>query len=102
MRALSLLAECTGREIWSVEHCRLRRVPEPWIEQFKDCFESGFRTDRQTIYHEGHVVPQYEGVRDLDLAVRLAETLGIDVQRVTATSLGPEAIVRALKEAVDE
>ncbi len=102
MRALSLLAECTGRDIWSVEYCRERRVPEAWLEELKDCFESGFHTDRQTIYHEGQLVNQYEGVRDVDLAYRLAAAVGVDVQRATSTALGAEAEVRALKEAVDE
>ena len=102
LRALALLAECTGRDIWSLEHCRLRRVPEAWIDELKDCYESGFRSNKQTIYHEGQVVNQYEGVRDLDLATKLAAHVGVDVERVTATALGPETFVRALKEAVDE
>lgn len=102
LRALTLLSECTGRDIWSIEHCRSRRVPEPWIDELKDCFETGFRTDRQTIYHEGQRVHQYEGVRDLDLAAKLAAHVGVDVERVTACTLGPETFVRALKEAVDE
>lgn len=102
IRALSLLAECSGYDIWSVEYCQSRRVPEPWVEELTDCFESGFRHYRQTIHHEGQVLHQYEGVRDVDLAYKLAEFLGIDSQRVAGLALGPEAEVLALKEAVDE
>lgn len=102
MKALSLLSECTGRDIWSVEYCRQRQVPEAWIAELQDCFESGFRSDRQTIYHAERVLNQYEGVRDVDLAYKLAAEVGVDVQRATATSLGAEAEVRALQEAVDE
>ena len=102
IRALALLAECCGRDIWSIEYCRKRRVPEAWLLELKDCFESGFASDRQTIYHEGEVVNQFEGVRDLDLAYRLAAEVGVDVKRATVSALGPEAEVRALQEAVDE
>jgi hypothetical protein len=102
MKALSLLSECNGRDIWSIEYCRQRQVPAAWIAELRDCFESGFRTDRQTIYYDEQVVNQYEGVRDLDLAYKLAAEVGVDVQRATATSLGAEAEVQALKEAVDE
>ncbi len=44
LRALMLLQECTGDDIWSLEHCRLRQVPEEWIEELSDCFESGLST----------------------------------------------------------
>ena len=102
IQALQLLAECNGYDIWSTEYCQSRRVPEPWIEELGDCFESGFRHFRQTIHHEGQIVNQYQGVRDLDLAYKLAEFLGIDTRRVAGLALGPEAEVRSLKEAVDE
>ena len=102
IKALALLSECTGRDIWSLEYCRERRVPEEWIAELTDCFESGFRSDRQTIYHEERVVNQYEGIHDRDLAMKLAAVIGVDVQGAIATALGPEAEVRAVKEAVDE
>ena len=102
LKALALLSECTGRDIWSVAYCRERQVPEAWIAELTDCFESGFRSDRQTIYHEEQVVNQYEGIHDRDLACKLADSVGVDVQRAIATALGPEAEVRALQEAVDE
>ena len=102
IRALTLLSECDGYDIWSVEYCQSRRVPQAWIEELTDCFESGFRNYRQTIHHAGQVVNQYEGVRDVDLAYKLAEFLGLDSQRIAGLSLGPQAEVAALKEAIDE
>ncbi len=97
-----LLDECRGDEIWPVEHCRVKRLPEVWIEELSDCFESGFRVDRETIYVEDRMVNQFHGLRDVDIAYRLAEFLGVDVQRATVGSPGPVAAVRALKEAVEE
>ena len=49
-RALAILTKCVGNEIWSVSHCRDAGVPEVWIEELSDVFESGFKTDSQTIY----------------------------------------------------
>ena len=102
LQALVLLAECTGRDIWSLGHCRHRGVPEAWIAELHDAFESGFQHDRQTIYDDGRVVNQYAGVHDLELAKKLAAFLGIDVERATSTALTAEAQVQALREAVDE
>lgn len=102
LKARMLLAECRGDEIWSVVTCRQQGVPEAWIEELADTFESGFRSDRETIYEAGQVTNQYHGVRDLHLAHKLAEFLGVNSQRVTEFALGREAEVRALQEAVEE
>lgn len=99
-RALALLTKCRGDEIWSVEHCRQAGVPDGWIERMSDAFESGFQNDSQTIYFENEVTNQYHGVRDLDLAIELARSLGVDVDRILGVTAGRRAIVRALKEAV--
>ncbi|GAA5509687.1 hypothetical protein [Novipirellula caenicola] len=101
-RALALLSECTGDEIWSVEHCRIRRVPDKWIEEDREAFESGFRSDDQTIYVGQRQVNQYFGVRDVDLAVRIGRSLGLDVDRITANSLSRRGVVVAIKEAIME
>lgn len=101
-RALALLSECVGDEIWSVEHCRLRRVPPTWIEELSDAFESGFQSDRQTIYYQQRPVNQYHGIRDVHLAMKVGQSLGVDVDEATATALSPTAIVSAIKEAVME
>jgi hypothetical protein len=101
-RALALLSQCRGDEIWSAEHCRAQGVPEAWIDELADAFESGYRSDRETIYVGDSTVNQYHGVRDLDLAIRLGDSLGLNVDRVTAGVLGRRAMVQAIKEAVME
>ena len=85
-----------------MDHCRQRGVPEPWIEELADAFESGYNNDRDTIYFADRPTNQFHGVSDLDLALRLGRFLGIDVDRVTATALSRTAIVQAIKEAVEE
>ncbi|QDT13511.1 hypothetical protein [Planctomycetes bacterium K23_9] len=107
MTALALLSECDGDEIWSIEHCRSVRVPEAWIEELADAFESGFQNDSQTIYvptdsHKLAQTNQYQGIRDVDLAMKLAESLGVDAQRVTQTAINRRSVVRTIKEAVEE
>ncbi len=102
LKACMLLKECTGRDIWPVEICRQKGVPESWIEELCDAYESGFLTDRQTIYFEEQPVNQFEGIHDLQLAYKLGEFLGVDTQRVTWSALGWPAEVRAIREAVEE
>ena len=99
-RALAILDECRGDEIWPIDHCRLRGVPEAWIEELADTFVSGFRSDSQTIYWKGNVTNQFHGIHDVTLAMQVARSMGLDVDRVTATALGRFAIIRAIKEAV--
>lgn len=102
IKARILLSECRGDEIWSLETCRQHGVPQAWIEELADTFESGFRSDRDTIYEDGKLTNQYHGVQDVMLAHKLANFLGVDAERVTALCLGRTAEVRALQEAVDE
>jgi hypothetical protein len=102
LKALTLLSECTGDDIWSQEHCRARGVPAAWIEELSDCFESGFRSDRQTIYVERRIVNQYQGVRDVDLAMKLGEFLGIAVAELQAISATRARLVSAIRDAVLE
>ena len=102
LNARILLSECTGRDIWPVELCRQKGVPPVWIEELSDCFESGFRADRQTIYYDRRVINQFHGVPDLQLAYRLGEFLGVDTEQVTSVVADPEAQVRAIQEAADE
>ena len=99
-RLLSLLAECTGDDIWSVEHCRARRIPESWIQQLSDAYESVFQSDHQPIYTEAGMTNQYHGVRDVDLAIRLAESMGIHVDANALARLGRRRLVQAIKDAV--
>ena len=101
-RALSLLQQCRGDEIWSVDACRDAGVPEDWINELADTFESGFRSDRQTIYVDDQVTNQYHGVRDIDLALRIAASLNIKTDAILAMSPTRESIVEAIKQAVLE
>ena len=100
--AQMLLMKCTGDEIWPVEICRSAGIPEAWISELADCFESGFDSDRNTIYKNENPVNQFHGVLDLHLAYKLAEFLGIDWRAATNTALGRRAEVRALQEALEE
>ena len=99
-RLLAIIAECTGDDLWSVAHCRLRGVPEPWIAELADAFESGFRNDSQTIYQGEQVTNQYHGVRDVDLATRVAAEMGMDVSRINAVNR--RGVVQAIKDAIME
>ena len=102
LKALTLLSECTGDDIWSIEHCRLRGVPEAWIEELADCYESGFRSDSQTIYVEQRIVNQYQGIRDIDLAIKLGEYLGVPVADLQCVSATRARLVSAIRDAVLE
>ena len=106
LTARMLLDEGTGRDIWSIEYCLSRGIPRDWIESLVDCFESGFKSDRETIYHDAgageHPVNQFEGVRDVDLACQLATFLGVQANEITALAPTPEAEVAALQQAIDE
>lgn len=102
IEAQMLLLRCTGDEIWNVETCREAGVPESWIEELSTPFESGFDHDRNTIYVGDAKTNQYFGVLDLHLAYKLAEFVGIDWQRATATAFGRRAEVAAIKAELDE
>ena len=97
-----LLLQCTGVEIWNLDTCRNAGIPEPWIDELKDCYESGFDTDANTVYVEDRFVNQYEGVHDLKLACKLADYLGIDWRQATGPLVGREAQVRAIQAELDE
>lgn len=97
-----MLSECTGETIWPLDHCRARRVPEAWIEELSDAFESSFDRDDQTIYFNDQSVNQFHGIRDVDLASKLGIALGVDVQRIAGTALDRSHLVSLIKEAVME
>jgi len=100
--AIELLYECTGDDLWPREYCLKRGVPEVWIDELQDGFESSFRTDSQTIYLGQQRVNQFEGVRDVDLACKLGEYLGVDVARILEAIWSRAAIVRTIREEVEE
>jgi hypothetical protein len=101
-QALLLLSECTGDDIWSVEHCRNRNVPANWISELRDAYESGFASDSQTIYFQLQPVNQFEGVRDVDLACKIGRLLRIDVSQILSSHSTRREVVRAIREAIEE
>ena len=101
-KAMALLTQCRGDEIWSVSTCRQQGVPEIWIEELAEAYESGFDHDRNTIYQDQQMVNQYHGVSDLQLAIRLAEHLGIDTEAIVSCQPDRRMQVIALQNAVDE
>lgn len=102
LKALTLLSECTGNDIWSIAHCRLRGIPDAWIEELEDCYESGFDRESQTIFLGDKVVNQYHGIRDVDLAMKLGEFLNVDVISLNALSTSRAGLVKAIREAIEE
>ena len=102
LQAQILLDECTGDDIWSVELCLQKGIPQAWIDELTDAYESGFSSPSDTIYYGNRIVNQFEGVRDVDLAIRLADYLGVATDRILSSSYSHAAVVAALKEAVEE
>lgn len=102
LKILTILSECTGDDIWSLEHCRLRGIPEAWIADLSDCFESGFDTDANTIYVTDRVVNQYQGIRDVDIARRSALDLGLATDQLEQQAITRRHLVRLIKEAIEE
>jgi len=106
-RALTLLAQCTGDDLWSVDHCRAAGVPQEWIDSMADAFETSYQRDSDTIYvadttRGQRVVHQYHGIRDVDLAVRIGRLLGVPVDSLAEVQPTRVSLVRAIKEAVME
>lgn len=103
--ALSLLDECTGDDLWSVEHCQSRGVPQSWVDDLADAYETSYRISSQTIYVSDEqagrrIVNQYYGVRDIDLAKRIGFELGLDIEQIEAVALSRQSTVLMIKEAV--
>ncbi len=97
-----LLLKCNGDEIWDVNRCQREGVPNLWIEELVENYESGYDSDRNTVYFEEKMVNQFRGVLDLHLAYKLAEYLGIDWKRATAFALTRQAEVAAIIAELDE
>jgi hypothetical protein len=97
-----LLTRCRGDEVWSPEHARQLGVPESWIVELQDCYESGFDHDRNTLYTDGGLVNQYHGIADLELAYRAAEFLGIETTKIRRLPLSRRGQVAELQAALDE
>ncbi len=105
MNAISaqmLLLKCQGDEIWPEDVCLAAGVPQNWIDELVEQYESGFDTDQNTIYKDGRTLNQFRGVSDLLLAYKLADYIGIDWHRVTDHIISRTGKVAAIKEALDE
>ncbi len=100
--ALKLLSECTGDDIWSIEYCRNMKIPGGWIRELEDAYESGFQSPDQTIFYRNALVNQFEGIRDVDLACKIGQLLGVDVSRIVRQHLTRANVVRAICEAIEE
>ena len=100
--SLALLEKCRGDEIWSLEYCESVGIPDIWIHELSDRFESGFDRDRNTIYVDGQVTNHYEGVRDLDVAYKIAQQFSIDTEAIRSTIPDRCRQVKAIKEAIEE
>ncbi len=101
-QALKLLSECTGDDIWSIEYCRKRQIPEDWISELQDAYESGFDSIDQTIYYRNEVVNQFEGIRDVDLACKIGHLLKVNVVRIVEQQISRVGVVREIREAIEE
>ena len=102
LKAQILLMKCKGDEIWSLDACKAQGVPDSWIEELADTFESGFDNDQNRIYVDEKLTNQYHGVHDLSLAYKLAEYLGIDWKSATQFAIGRTHQVKAIQEAFEE
>lgn len=101
--AQMLLLKCTGDEIWSEQTCREAGVPDAWIEELCENYESGFDSDTNKIYGEdGKLTNQYRGVSDLLLARKLADFIGLDWHNAASLAFDRRGEVSAIKEALDE
>ncbi len=75
-------------------------VPQQWITELSDAFESNFQRDSDSIYTDDGRTNQYHGVRDVDLAIRLAQSIGIQVDSSSLARYGRSRLVQAIKDAV--
>ena len=101
-RLLTWLSECDGDGIWPVDYARDRGLPEAWIDQLSDALESSFDRDDQTIYWRGQAVNQFHGIRDVDLARRISDELGLPTGAYEGSSTSRRDLVRRIVEAVEE
>lgn len=99
---LTWLAECTGDDVWSIDYCRQVGIPDAWILDLSEIYESGFKSPGEMLYRQGNRIHQYRGIRDSDLAKRIAQQLGLTVDTIERAALSHSDLVRRIKEAVEE
>ena len=101
-QALMWLSECTGDDIWSIAYCRKCQIPQSWVDELCDAYESGFDSGCQTIYYRHEAVNQFEGIRDVDLACKIGQFLKLDVARIVERPISRAAVVREIREAIED
>ncbi len=99
---LDWLSECDGDSIWSRDYCKQRGLPDYLIDALEDAFESGFEQSDQTIFYDDRPVNQFEGVRDVDLAIWIGKQMKVDVSRLRSRCFTRASLVRAIKEEIEE
>ncbi len=67
-----------------------------------DAYESGFDHNSNTIYYRERVVNQFEGVRDVDIACLIAQSLGVPIKRLIESSYSRADLVRKIRETIEE
>jgi hypothetical protein len=102
IHALQLLSKIDPDEIWSVQDCLAARIPNDWIEHFRDTFESNFHDAGSTIEQHGKLQNHYHGVRAIDLAVQASVCLGIRLPPHILASNHRQAILQAIHDAIEE
>ncbi len=102
IHALQLLTKIDPDEIWSIQDCVAARIPNDWIEHFRDTYESNFDDAASTIEQDGKRQNQYHGIRAIDLAVQASVCLGIRLPPHTLASNHRRAILQAIHDAIEE
>jgi hypothetical protein len=99
---LNLLTECTGDDIWPLDYCRQRRIPENWIDELRDAYETGFDSPTNMIFFRGEIVNQFEGIRDVDIASKIAANWPLPIGKLAETAWSRADLVNKIKEAIEE
>ena len=106
-QAYALLDQCDGDDVWSVELCRRRGVPQEWIDRLADAYESDPSRPDQTLHVDDgqgswQAANQYHGVRDVDVARAVADELGVPRDELETCGRSRRGIVRAIRVAIEE
>jgi hypothetical protein len=99
---LDILSECHGDDLWPLDYCRARRIPEDWIQELQDVHESGFQSDSETIYYQGGIISQFEGIRDVDIACKIAAKWPLPIAQLAESAWSRADLVNKIKEAIEE
>ena len=102
LQLLDWLSECDGDSIWGRDYCQQRGIPDYLIDALEDAHESGFAEANNSITYQHQRVNQFEGVKDVDLAIWIGKQLNVNVSRILSMHASRSAIVKAIKEEYEE